>query len=187
MYARRIRNCAAYVRNGIAPDVAIPAPKLDPWAPALDKQRMVTSFASEYLTTHAKVDRSFEPDAQILGLFRDYLIRNRIHVAEEYWSKNQGYLKLGIKAGLLTLIFGLSAGDEVTTRGDPQVQKAAGLFPEIPSVLKPPTARTEGRWSGQPGGQPLSQGRDGGRPEFPQRLFGQASAPFCEGVPLAGR
>jgi len=123
--------------GGIVPDVAIPAPKRDPWVATLDTRGTFTSFASEYLTTHAKVDRSFEPDAQILGLFRDYLVRNRFRVPEEYWAQDQDYLKLRIKTGLFNLIFGLSVGDEVETRNDPQVQKAAGLFPEIPSVLKP--------------------------------------------------
>lgn len=123
--------------GGIAPDVVIPSPQPDPWAAALGTQRMFTSFASEYLTTHAKVDRSFEPDAQILALFRDYLLRNHIHVAEEDWLQNQDYLKLGIKTGLLTLVFGLSAGDEVRTRGDIQVQGAISLFEEISSILGP--------------------------------------------------
>jgi hypothetical protein len=102
-----------------------------------------TSFASEYLTTHAKVDRSFEPDAQILGLFRDYLVRKRLGVPEESWSQNQDYLKLRIKTGLINLIFGLSAGDEVETRGDLQVQKAIALFPDIRSLLKPPMSHAE--------------------------------------------
>jgi hypothetical protein len=129
--------------GGIVPDVAIPAPTRDPWVAALDSRGTFTSFASEYLTTHAKVERSFEPDAQILGLFRDYLVRNRFRVPEEYWAQDQDYLKLRIKTGLLNLIFGLSVGDELETRSDPQVQKAITLFPEIPSVLKPHLPKTD--------------------------------------------
>ena len=124
--------------GGIAPDVAIPAPKLDPWLVALDTQETFTSFASEYLTTHAKVDRSFEPGEQILALFRDYLQRRRLPVPQASWEQNQDYLRRGIKAGLLTLIFGLSAGDEVMTRSDPQVQEAAKVFSDVDSLLKPP-------------------------------------------------
>lgn len=129
--------------GGIVPDVAIPAPKRDPWVAALDTRGTFTSFASEYLTTHAKVDRSFELDAQILGLFRDYLVRKRLHVPEESWSQNQDYLKLRIKTGLFNLIFGLSVGDEVETRRDPQIQKAMALFPDIRSLLKPPMSHAE--------------------------------------------
>jgi carboxyl-terminal processing protease len=129
--------------GGIVPDVAIPAPQRDPRVAALDTHGTFTSFASEYLTTHAKVDRSFEPDAQILGLFQDYLARKRIHVPAESWSQNQEYLKLRIKTGLFNLSFGLSVGDELETRNDPQVQKAMALFPEIYSLLKPPLAKAD--------------------------------------------
>jgi len=129
--------------GGIAPDVVIPSLKLDSWASTLDKQEIFARFASEYLTTHAKVDRSFEPDAQILGLFRDYLVRKRLGVPEESWSQNQEYLKLRIKTGLFNLIFGLSVGDELETRSDPQVQKAAGLFPDIRYLLRPPVPDAE--------------------------------------------
>jgi hypothetical protein len=85
----------------------------------------------------------FEPGAQILGLFRDCLVRKRLHVPEESWLQNQGYLKLRIKTGLLTLIFGLSVGDKVETHGDSQVQKAMALFPDLRSLPKRPTPDAE--------------------------------------------
>jgi hypothetical protein len=84
------------------------------------------------------VDRSLEPGDQILALFRDYLKRRRLQVTQALWEQNQDYLRRGIKAGLLTLIFGPSAGDEVMARGDPQVQKATGLFSDVDSLPKPP-------------------------------------------------
>jgi carboxyl-terminal processing protease len=129
--------------GGIVPDVAIPAPKHDPWVASLDTHGTFTSFASEYLTTHAKVGRSFEPDGQILGLFRDHLVRNKLRVPEEYWAQDQDYLKLRIKTGLFNLIFGLSVGDELETRSDPQVQRTIALFPDIRSLLKPPMSHAE--------------------------------------------
>jgi hypothetical protein len=84
------------------------------------------------------VDRSFEPGEQILAFFRDCLKRGRSQVTQASWEQNQAYLRRGIRAGLLTLIFGLSAGDEVMVRGDPQVQEAARLFFDVDSLLKPP-------------------------------------------------
>jgi hypothetical protein len=45
-------------------------------------------------------------------------------------------LKLHIKVELINLIFGLERGDEVETKGDPQAQQAASLFPRIPQILK---------------------------------------------------
>jgi hypothetical protein len=87
------------------------------------------------------VNQSFAPDAPVLDLFRDYLGQQRIRVPEEYWTQDQDYLKLRIKAEVFNLVFGLAFGDEVETRGDPQVQKAAGLFLKIPVFLRPTTAQ----------------------------------------------
>ena len=45
-----------------------------------------------------------------------------------------------IKTEIITLARGLDAGNEVEVRSDPQVQKAASLFPKIPSLLAAPEA-----------------------------------------------
>lgn len=123
--------------GGITPDVIVSAAPRDPWVSFLDQRGIFTSFASEYLTLRGKVERSFEPDAKVLDDFRSFLGEQRIRVPEEYWTLDQDYLKLKIKAELFNLIFGLAVGDEVETRGDPQVQKAAGLFAKLPGLLNP--------------------------------------------------
>jgi carboxyl-terminal processing protease len=123
--------------GGITPDVVISAPARDPWASFLDQRGIFTGFASEYLTLRGKVERSFEPDAKVLDEFRKFLGEQGIRVPEEYWTEDQDYLKLKIKAEVFNLVFGLAVGDEIETRGDPQVQKAAGLFAKVPVLLKP--------------------------------------------------
>ena len=123
--------------GGITPDVLIPAPVRDPWISFLDQRGIFTSFASEYLTLHGKVERTFEPEAKVLDEFRKFLGEQRIRVPKENWTEDQGYLKIKIKAEVFSLAFGLAAGEEIETRGDPQVQKAAGLFPKIPGLLNP--------------------------------------------------
>jgi carboxyl-terminal processing protease len=122
--------------GGIAPDVEIPPRKLDPWLAFLNQTGTFTSFASEYLTLHGRANRSFEPDAAMLGDFKEFLKRGGVRTPEEYWDKDQDYLRLRIKVELLNLVSGLSSGEEVETKGDPQVQKAASLFSQIPRILK---------------------------------------------------
>ena len=122
--------------GGITPDIVIPATARDPWVTFLNQRGTFTSFASEYLTVYGKVARSFEPDAQVLARFRDYLSRQSTRVPEEYWGPDQDYLKLRIKTELFNLLFGLAVGDEVETRGDPQVEQAAALFSRISGLLK---------------------------------------------------
>lgn len=124
--------------GGINPDVIIPGRSLDPWLTFLDQRGLFTGFASEYLTGHERVDRSFEPDSQTLDDFRDFLMREGVEAPGEYWAPDKSYLLMRIKAEIFTLEFGLPAGNEVQVLGDPQVQKAASYFGKISSLLKPP-------------------------------------------------
>jgi hypothetical protein len=68
--------------------------------------------------------------------FKEFLSREGVRTPEEFWDKDQDYLKLRIKVELLNLVSGLSSGEEVETKGDPQVQKAASLFSQIPKILR---------------------------------------------------
>ncbi len=122
--------------GGITPDVAIPGPVLDPWLAFLNQRGYLTGYAEEYLSTHGKVAESFEPPPEMLEHFRASLERNHVRVPEEYWSKDQDYLRLRLKVELTNLAFGLARGDELETKGDPQAQQAASLFPRISQLLK---------------------------------------------------
>jgi carboxyl-terminal processing protease len=122
--------------GGIAPDVELPSRKLDPWVTFLNQIGIFTNFASQYLTPNVRVDKSFEPTATMLEEFKEFLRGGGVRTPEEYWAKDQDYLRLRIKAELLSLVFGLSTGEEVDTKGDPEVQKAASLFSQIPGILR---------------------------------------------------
>jgi carboxyl-terminal processing protease len=124
--------------GGITPDVEIPPRKLDPWLTFLNPTGIFTNFASEYLALHGPANRSFEPDAAMLEDFKDLLRQAGVRTPEEYWDKDQDYLKLRIKVELLNLVSGLASGEEVETKGDPQVQKAVSLFSQVPRILKGP-------------------------------------------------
>lgn len=122
--------------GGVSPDVMIPPRPIDPWLAFLNQGGAFTDFASEYLTLHGKVSDSFEPSQEVLESFRDYLINSRVSVPDRYWIQDQDALKLRIKTELFNLVFGLARGDEIETKGDPQVQQAAQLFPQVPQILK---------------------------------------------------
>jgi carboxyl-terminal processing protease len=134
--------------DGVTPDIAVQGHDPDPWAGFLNQRGLITSFASAYLTLHGKVDRSFEPDDGALEDFRDFLTRQGIRSPEEFWEPDQDYLKLRIKTEIFTLLFGLAAGDEVEVKGDPQVQKAATYFEQLPALLQAPARRTNASLAG---------------------------------------
>lgn len=127
--------------GGITPDVIIPAPKLDTWLQFLNRRGAFTDFASQYLTYHSKVSKSFEPDTKVLQEFRDFLTSEGIRVPAKFWAGDQDYLKLRIKTEVFNLMFGLTEGNKLEIRSDSQVQKALALFPRIPEILKGPGAK----------------------------------------------
>lgn len=127
--------------GGITPDIPIPAPQRDSWLEFLNQRGAFTDFASQYLTFHSKVEKSFEADGKVLQEFRDFLGQERIRVPAEFWAQDQDYLKLRIKTEVFNLVFGLGAGNQVEIQGDPQVQKALELFPKIPEILKGPGSK----------------------------------------------
>jgi hypothetical protein len=107
----------------------------------LNQRGAFTTFASDFLALHGKVDKSFEPDSKVLAQFKDFLKAQQIRVPEEYWSQDEAYLKLRINTEIFNLLYGLALGDEVEARGDPQVQKAVALFPKVADLLKAPAAK----------------------------------------------
>jgi carboxyl-terminal processing protease len=127
--------------GGITPDVEIPAVQLDPWEQFLDARGIFTNFASDYLARHGHITKSFEPDDLTIAEFRDFLARNSIRAPEEFWGKDREYLKLRIKVEAFDLVFGLDAGNQVQTLGDPQVQKAEKLLSEVPAILSPASSK----------------------------------------------
>jgi carboxyl-terminal processing protease len=131
--------------GGITPDVPISSRTSDPWLSFLNQRGIFTGFASEYLTLRGKVPKSFEPDSQVLDSFKDFLGRRGVRVPQEYWDGDQPYLKVRIKTELFNLVYGLAFGDEVETRADPQVQKAATLFPTVAQLLKAPVTSSGAR------------------------------------------
>lgn len=138
-----------YADGGIEPDVKIPGRVLDPWATFLDRHGAFTDFASQYLTYHPSVGKSFEANAHVLSEFRNFLSSEGVRVPLVYWVRDQNYLKLRIKEDIFNLLYGLKAGNEVKIKGDPQVQKALQIFPRIPEILKGPTSKAKSKSASQ--------------------------------------
>jgi carboxyl-terminal processing protease len=129
--------------GGITPDVSIPGRALDPWAQFLDERGIFATYASDYLTRRGRVNADFEPGQETLDDFADFLRRHNIRAPSEYWNADRAFLELRIKTEIFNLVFGLDAGNRVQTRGDPQVEKALALVPEVPELLRSPSVKTE--------------------------------------------
>jgi carboxyl-terminal processing protease len=124
------------VGGGISPDVTIEGRADDPWLAFIDQRGYLTGYAESYLTTHGKLAEPFEVSPEMLEDFKATLGRNGVRVPDEYWLTDRDVLKLRLKVELTNLIDGLERGNEVATKGDPQVREAASLFPRVAEILK---------------------------------------------------
>lgn len=129
--------------GGVTPDIILAGRSLDSWVQFLDQHGAFTDFASDYRSLHQQIPLTFEPDDQTLGDFQDYLHRSGVRVPENYWERDQEYLKLRIRTELMNVVYGVETGDQVETAGDPQVQGALEIFGRIPELLKPNSSRSQ--------------------------------------------
>jgi carboxyl-terminal processing protease len=124
------------IGGGITPDVAIAGHTDDPWLAFVTQRGYMTSYAESYLSTQGKLAEPFEVSLEMLEDFKTTLENNGVRVPDEYWSHDQEVLQQRIKVEITSLVYGLTRGEEVATRVDPQVQQAAGLFPRVAAILK---------------------------------------------------
>jgi carboxyl-terminal processing protease len=124
--------------GGVTPDVAVPPFIMDPWETFLHERGMFTSFASEYLTAHSELEKTFDPDQKVLEDFKNYLQQHGIRTPQKYWAQDQDFVKTRIQIEITNLLFGLDAGNQIQTRHDPQVQQAVALLPKVRLLLNGP-------------------------------------------------
>ena len=122
--------------GGITPDLPLHASPDDPWFQFVTQRGYLTGFAETYMTTHGKMPEPFDISPQMLEELKYALERNGVRVPDEYWSKDQDKLALRLRVEFTDLIYGLQRGEEVATRGDPQVTEAASLFPRFAQILR---------------------------------------------------
>ena len=67
---------------------------------------------NRYLTTHGRLAEPFEISPAMLEDFKATLEHNGARVPDEYWSKDQDYLRLKLKVELTNLVYGLERGNE---------------------------------------------------------------------------
>ena len=130
--------------GGVTPDVTLPPHQIDSWLEFLEQRGAFTEFAETYRQDHGQVARSFQPDDQALSDFHEFLHRRGVLTPDEYWNRDQDYLKLRIRTELMNITYGLQVGDEVATEADPQVQGSADLMQRVDELLKKPAIRAEG-------------------------------------------
>ena len=102
------------VGGGVTPDVSIAGRRrATPGSTFVTQRGYLTSYAEAYLTTHGKMIRALRGHTRnARGIQGFSSSRNGVRVPDEYWSKDQDILKVGIQVELTSLVLGLERGPE---------------------------------------------------------------------------
>lgn len=109
--------------GGIQPDEVVYPTQLDRLSLVLDASGSITGFASEYVRMH-EIKQNFEVTAAILDELESFLSGRHIQPGVADWSSHRSWIESRLKQEVLTLKFGVAAGDQIELQRDPVVQRA---------------------------------------------------------------
>ncbi len=118
-----------YGGGGITPDEKLPELKSNHFEDQMLMNYAFFDFSKHYLASHT-ITKSLVVDDALLQQFKDYLKAQKIAYTDQEFAENIDWVKARIKAELFTSVFGQSAGGEIITEWDPQVNKALTYMPE---------------------------------------------------------
>jgi carboxyl-terminal processing protease len=110
--------------GGIEPDIVVGSEALTPLESVLDASGAITSFATQFLSSHSPLPEPFEITPAILDDFKVYLSSHRIQPNVGEWSNTLPWVTSRLKEEIVTQARGVDKGDEVLAQRDPQVQAA---------------------------------------------------------------
>ena len=110
--------------GGIQPDVIVSSQQFTRLEAVLDESGALTSFATQYLSEHVRVEPTFKITPEILDDFKVFLSARQIQPSVSEWSSERGWIANRLREEIVTQAQGVDKGDEIHAEIDPQVQAA---------------------------------------------------------------
>jgi carboxyl-terminal processing protease len=143
-----------YGGGGIAPDVIVDPEPLAPFIQYLLSRNAFFDYAVEANADRHVESRDWQPPADLLDRFRDWLVAKELATTEECGeglaeASARDMAQRYIVAEILNSAFGIEARFHVLAEGDPQILRGLDLFDEAADLLvrrqslrEPPTQTT---------------------------------------------
>ncbi len=116
--------------GGIQPDIVIYPAALSRLESVLDASGAITSFATQYISSHPKLPEPFEVTPDVLDDLKVYLSARNIQPSVGEWGQHRAWISSRLKQAIVTQAHGVAAGDEIEAGTDPQVQAAIKAMQE---------------------------------------------------------
>ena len=118
-----------YGGGGITPDEKIPEIKDNRTEDTLLQHYAFFNFTKHYLADH-NVTKDMTVDDALMNNFKAFLRDQKIDISDKDLNDNLDWVRMSIKAELLTSQFGQTEGMRVRAQWDPQIDKALTFMPE---------------------------------------------------------
>jgi carboxyl-terminal processing protease len=145
-----------YGGGGIAPDIVVPFPKLNPFQESVLRRDAlypfeigVGGFVRYYLGQKPAIGRDFVAGDAVLVEFRRYLDRQNIRYSEADIAENLRWIQQKIKREVFVSEFGLNEGFKIALEDDVQVQKAIEVLPQARALYENAKRMVAQRQAGQ--------------------------------------
>jgi carboxyl-terminal processing protease len=110
--------------GGIQPDVRVTPAPMTRLEAVLDASGAITSFATQYLTSHKVESEDFKPSPALLDEFKVFLSAKQIQPSLSEWSQERNWVMNRLSEEIVTQSLGVEQGDKIHARIDPQLQAA---------------------------------------------------------------
>ncbi len=128
---------SVYGGGGITPDESYAAPRGNGFQKRLAGAWAFYHFVSDRFPSDPKnLTENWQPDAQILQSFHDYLRQQAIPFAETDFEKNRSWISDRLRAELYSRAFGTRMAARIAVRSDPEVEHGIGSLPKAQALLE---------------------------------------------------
>jgi len=122
-----------YGGGGIAPDEIVEPPPSNHFQGVLVDQDIFAGFTKHYLANR-NAAQDFQVDDAVLSEFRRFLSARHITYTDQDLNGVTDWLKVNIKADVITTEFGQTEGLMVRANWDPMIEKALGYLPQAQAL-----------------------------------------------------
>jgi carboxyl-terminal processing protease len=126
-----------YGGGGITPDQKYEAAKYNKFQTELLRKFSFFNFSAKWFgaRSQAKLPKGWEPDANVLNEFHEYLLKEKTTFTDADWTDNRTWIQQQLKREMYASGFSYEDSQRVAIETDPMVGKAIDAMPEARALL----------------------------------------------------
>jgi carboxyl-terminal processing protease len=125
-----------YGGGGITPDEKYEKPVANAFQISVARKDAYFVFSAKYFGTHdTKLPANWEPDENIVNLFRKHLVDNGVTVSDADFAANHDWIKRELKREMYVTAFSTDDSERVAIQQDPMVIKGIEAMPKAKQLL----------------------------------------------------